>query len=77
MTVNIPMLRGRMMEKGYNVKTLASKIGIDRSTLYRKLQEHGITLTVGEMHKIIDALNLSEDEMACIFLFKNSQKREN
>ena len=77
MTVNIPMLRGRMVEKGYNVKTLASQIGIDRSTLYRKLQEQGINLTVGEMHKIIAALNLSKDETACIFLFNNSQKREN
>jgi len=76
MSVNIPMLRGRMIQNGYNIVTLANRIGIDRSTLYRRIQDEGLSFTVGEIHKIIDTLQLSKEDASCIFLFNNSQKRE-
>ena len=73
MVVNISMLRGRMVENGFTGTTFAKRIGIDRATFSRRLQANGLTFTVGEMHQIIEALHLSNEEAACIFLFKNSQ----
>ena len=37
--VNINMLKGKIVERGMNVTKLASEIGIDRSSLYRKINE--------------------------------------
>lgn len=73
MTVNIPMLRGRIVENGFNVDTLAKRIGINRATFYRKLNDKGLTFTVGEVHKMISSLHLTEEEASKIFLFGNSQ----
>ena len=73
MTVNIPALRGHMVEKGVDVDFLSEKLGINKSTFYRKLNAKGRTFTVGEVHNIAEALRLTKDETANIFLFSNSQ----
>ena len=64
--MNIPKLKGKMVERGINVETLAAKIGINRSTLYRKL-ESGEKFTVGEAQTIKEVLNLDKDEAVAIF----------
>lgn len=64
--MNIRKLKGKMVEKGFNVETLASKIGIDKSTLYRKLNE-GEKLTIGDAQKIKAELELTDDEANIIF----------
>lgn len=76
MTVNIPKLRGCMVEKGYNVTTLSRRIGMNKASFYRKLQAEGFSFTIGEMYRIIDALQLDREETACIFLSENSRKCE-
>ena len=64
--MNIRKLKGKMVEHGYNVENLAAKIGVDKSTLYRKLNE-GEKITVGDAQKIKDELNLTDDEAIDIF----------
>lgn len=64
--MNILKLKGRMVENGFNVETLAEKIGIDRSSLYRKLN-NSEKITIGEAKRIKDALDLSEDDATAIF----------
>lgn len=64
--MKILKLKGKMVEKGMNVETLASIIGIDRATLYRKFND-GEKITVGEAVKINDALNLTREEAYDIF----------
>lgn len=64
--MNVLKLKGRMVEKGYTVKSLAQKISIDRATLYRKLNRSE-NITVGEMQKIKDVLELSKMEASEIF----------
>lgn len=64
--MNVPMLKKKITEKGYNVETLAEKIGIDRSTMYRKLNGD-ISTTVKEAVRIRDALGLTNDEAKSIF----------
>jgi hypothetical protein len=64
--MNIPKLRGKMVENGYNVEGFAVALGMDRTTLYRKLNE-GEKFTVGEAQKINTVLNLTKDEAHDIF----------
>ncbi|MCI9185339.1 MAG: helix-turn-helix transcriptional regulator [Lachnospiraceae bacterium] len=59
-------LRGKIIEKGLNQTTLAKKVGIDRSTLNRKLKDGG-TFTIEEANKIAIALGISGNEAISIF----------
>lgn len=59
-------LRGKIVEKGFNQVSLAKKIGMDRSTLNRKLK-NGETFTIGEASKIAIILELTKDEAMTIF----------
>lgn len=63
--MNINKLKGKIVEKEMTVALLAEKIGIDRSTLYRKLDNQ--TLTIKEVKKIVEILNLTLDEANSIF----------
>ena len=64
--MKILKLRGKMVEKGVNVESLASDMGIDRATLYRKLND-GEKFTIGDAKKIKTALNLTDEEANDIF----------
>ena len=61
-------LRDKMAQKGMKQEDLARSIGMDPSTLSRKLQTNGKKFTVGEAHKVADALCLSAEEARLIFL---------
>lgn len=65
--VNINKLRGKIIENGLSVKDLADKLEIDRSTLYRKMNSEGDTMTISDAEKISKILNLSLEEVNSIF----------
>ena len=65
--VNVNKLKGKIVECGLNVSTLADRIGIDKATLYRKISENGEPITIREADKISEELNLSKDEVNDIF----------
>ena len=67
MNVNVAKLKGKMVEKGFTVESLAIAIGIDRSTLYRKLDAIE-KFTIGEARKIKVVLGLTNAEAIEIFL---------
>lgn len=69
MQTNMDLLRGKMAERNVSKEELAQKIGIDASTFYRKMRTDGISFTVGQIHKIVDALELTHDEATAIFLW--------
>lgn len=77
MQTNMDRLRGKMAERKVGKEDLANKIGVDASTLYRKMKDDGVSFTVGQMHKIVEVLGLTCEEATSIFLFQNSQKCEN
>lgn len=56
--VNIDKLRGKIVEKRFNVPMLANKIGIDKATLYRKINGNGESFTIKEADAIVRELNL-------------------
>lgn len=65
--VNVNKLKGKIVECGMNIPKLAKEIGIDKSTLYRKLQDDGESITIKEASLIINALNLTQEEAHSIF----------
>ena len=66
--VNINMLKFKIIEKGWNVEKIAKKIGIDRSTFYRKMNDTGSEFTIREADYIARLLDLNYDEVNEIFL---------
>lgn len=60
-------LKAKIVEKGMNVEALADAIGMERSTLYRKLNKFE-KITIGEAIKMKDALEMTDAEATDIFL---------
>jgi DNA-binding phage protein len=65
--VDVNKLRGKIVEKGMNVSYLASKVGINASTLYRRLKGGGGSFTIEEADKIASVLALTSSELNSIF----------
>ena len=63
-------LKAKIVELGMNVETLADKIGMERSTLYRKLNNFE-KITIGEAVRMKDALNMTDAEATDIFCLKS------
>lgn len=60
-------LKAKIVELGMNVETLAERIGMERSTLYRKLNNFE-KITIGEAIRMKDALEMTDAEASDIFL---------
>lgn len=65
--VNVNKLKGKIVECGMNAAELASRIGIDRATFYRKINSDGKNFTLEEADLISKELNLSCEEVNAIF----------
>lgn len=65
--VNTDKLRGKIKECKMTVDMVAEEIGLNPSTLYRRLNGGGGTFTIGEADKIATLLNLTADELNKIF----------
>ena len=60
-------LKAKIVENGMNVEDVAYAIGIDRSSLYRKLNNFD-KITIGEATKLKDCLHMTNEEATDIFL---------
>mgnify|MGYP000855214569 CR=1 FL=1 len=65
--VNINKLKGKIVEKELTIEKLAEKIGLDRSTLYRKISSDGETFSIREANLICGELGLTGREATEIF----------
>lgn len=65
--MNINKLKGKIVENGMNVETLAKEIEVDRSTMYRMLNNME-KITIGKAIKIKTVLALSDEDATDIFL---------
>lgn len=63
---NVAKLKGKIIEEGFSQETFAKEIGMDRSTLNRKLKT-GETFTIGEANIIVNKLRLSGNDAIAIF----------
>ena len=68
--MNVNKLKGKITERGLSIKKLAGMIGVDRSSLYRKLG-NAEKITIGEASKMKDALELTNEEASDIFFGNN------
>lgn len=66
--VNVNKLRGKIVENAVNVEYIAKVIGIDRSTMYRKINSNGENITIKEAAIMAKELKLTRDEINDIFL---------
>ncbi len=66
-------LKGEMVRRGIRQEDLAKAVGIDRSTLNRRLKT-GEDFTIGETNKVVAVLNLTAQEAIEIFLPTLSHK---
>lgn len=64
--MDVNKLKGKIVEKGMNVETVAERIGVDRSSLYRKLNNFE-KITIGEANKLKEVLALSDEDANTIF----------
>lgn len=64
--VDTRLLRDKIAEKRTNVSEVASKLGMDKATLYRRLADSD-AFTIGEADRIVEVLDLSHDEAVSIF----------
>lgn len=67
MGINVDALKEKLAEKNMNIDQIAEAIKVNRATFYRKLKAGGVKFTIGEIQKMISALNLSDDEARIIF----------
>lgn len=67
MHVNVTLIRAKLVECELTHEQFAELIGMDKSTLSRKLSGGGLGFLIGEVHKIIEVLNLNGREASAIF----------
>ena len=65
--MNANLLKSVMVKQGVSVDALADKVGINRATMYRKVNDLD-KVKIGEAKKIKAALNLSDEDAIAIFL---------
>lgn len=65
--MNVNKLKGKIVENEMNITTLAKRMGVDRATLYRKINQDGETFTIKEVNLIVKILNLTTEEAMEIF----------
>lgn len=66
--MNVNKLKGKIVEKGFNIADVANRMGVDKATLYRKINAQGKSLTIKDVSSIADILELSSEEVTNIFL---------
>ena len=65
--VNIRKLKAKLVENDISIIELANIIGVDKSTVYRKLNKSGENFNVKDVEKISQALSLTYEDINDIF----------
>ena len=66
--VNIRKQKAKLVEKDISIIELAKALGIDKSTVYRKINKSRENFTVKDVEKISNVLSLTYDDINDIFL---------
>lgn len=68
--VRVEKLKNAIRKRNTTLEKLADAIGIDSSTLYRKMRRNGETFTIGEAERIKQHLKLTKKDAVDIFFDK-------
>lgn len=66
--IKIDRLKGLMVERHVTHEALSMALGINRSTLSRKLKDGGNKFTINEIKKMQNFIPLTNEEVVDIFL---------
>ena len=61
------MLREYLKDRHISIDQIAERIGMDRTTFYRKVKENGAKFTIAEVRRIVKELNMTDSEAIDIF----------
>ncbi len=75
MATNISELRAECVRNGMTLEDLAKKVGIDKSTLYRKMTGKSEFLR-RELQTIKDTLSLNDEQFLYIFFAQQLAKMQ-
>ena len=64
---NMLKLKAKIVEKDKNLKIVAKEIGVDKSTLYRKVSCGGDDFTIREINELCNILDLDLASVNSIF----------
>ena len=67
MEVNVPILKKTIVNKNTTLEAVANNLGIDRSTLYRRLKNGASGITLSDAQRISHYLDLAPEEALSIF----------
>lgn len=67
MRVDIDLLKKSIAASGKTKETVAKELGIDYSTFSRKMNSDALAFSIGQMHKMVDVLDISADQAKSIF----------
>ena len=65
--VNTRKLKAKMVEAGMSAQEAAARLGVNRSTFYRKLQRPDTLISVRDVRLLAEALHISIQEAVEIF----------
>lgn len=65
--MQVQVLKDRIKASGMSVEKISGMIGIDPSTMYRKIQKGGGGFTIKETNALAEVLKLSSDDVLDIF----------
>ena len=65
--MDIQALKTKILSCGYNIVEFSDKVGIDRSTFYRRIDKDGNNFTIEEALRIKEVLLLTDGEAYSIF----------
>lgn len=65
--VDVDRLRGKIVERRMSIEKVAEAIGLNTSTLYRRINGGGGAFTINEADMIASLLKLTTDELNKIF----------
>ncbi|MEA4813869.1 MAG: helix-turn-helix transcriptional regulator [Oscillospiraceae bacterium] len=68
MDIDITTLKNKIAGQKYTNAAFAKALGIDESTLYRKIEKGGSGFSIKQVKKIVVLLNLTNKEACDIFL---------
>ena len=67
--INIPKLKGKIVEKGKNIHEISAELSMNPSTFYRKMKND--SFEIREAAKLMEILSLSREEAVAIFFSDN------
>lgn len=69
--IDINKFRAIIIEKKSSIEEVSCNLGVNKSTIYRKLQQNGETFTLKEVNVLVKLLNLTDNEIINIFFASN------